>query len=91
MDTLKQCPFCGNDAHTTKHKEIECISPQCILHSDEFILFDTEVWNHRPVEDSLRKDKEYLAKKNQKLRKELADMTKKLELSQKEFNQLKRE
>jgi hypothetical protein len=62
METLKACPFCGlnlMDVHTPHNDESSitcsdaesCVSVSALGSKNLF-----RVWNHRPIEDSLREE-----------------------------------
>ena len=57
-DELKACPFCGSAAMLYRGT-INCTDEECaVAYSDDTDELITDLWNTRPIEDALRRERD---------------------------------
>ena len=66
MDELKKCPFCGNDAVLLANGETRCTKTGCPVASWGRSI-PVEIWNTRPLEDTLQDKIDNMKQKIEKL------------------------
>ena len=68
-EELKACPFCGQTAHVSDSfidaEQVGCF--YCVA------FVDTDIWNHRPIEDALQSEIERLTERVKKLEAEVEE------------------